>query len=93
MMFLGILLLVALLIPVVSILVDSPIGRAMARRLEGPEAVPPQLSDLARKVELLEGEVDDLGRAVESLREENQFLQRLLEESPNRSTLPPPKSP
>ncbi len=93
MIFLGILLLVALLIPVVSILVDSPIGRAIARRLEGPEAVPPELSSIAKKVEILEAEVDDLGRAVENLREENQFLQRLLEEGPNRPTLPPPKSP
>jgi hypothetical protein len=37
--------------------------------------------------------VDDLARAVESLREENQFLQRLLEESPGRNALPPRSSP
>ena len=85
-------LLVALMIPVVGIVIDSPIGRALARRLEGPEQAPPGLRELAKKVELLEAEVDDLTRAVKSLEEENQFLQRLLESSP-RSTLPPPAGP
>jgi hypothetical protein len=85
-------LLVALMIPIVGIVIDSPIGRALARRLEGPEAAPPGLRDLAKKVELLEAEVDDLTRAVKGLEEENQFLQRLLE-SPSRSTLPPPAGP
>ena len=71
----GIIMLVALMIPIFGILVDSPIGRAIARRLEGPEqTIPANLSDLARKVELLEAEVDDLTRAVESLKEENQFF-------------------
>src|SRR6476619_3252075 len=81
-------LLVALMIPVVGIVIDSPIGRALARRLEGPEQAPPGLRELAKKVELLEAEVDDLTRAVKGLEEENQFLQRLLESSP-RSTLRP----
>lgn len=85
-------LLVALLIPIVGIVIDSPIGRALARRLEGPEPAPPGLRELAQKVELLEAEVDDLTRAVKGLEEENQFLQRLLE-SPQRSTLPPPPGP
>jgi hypothetical protein len=85
-------LLVALMIPIVGIVIDSPIGRALARRLEGPEPAPPGLRDLAKKVELLEAEVDDLNRAVKGLEEENQFLQRLLE-SPSRSTLPPPAGP
>lgn len=85
-------LLVALMIPIVGIVIDSPIGRALARRLEGPEPGPPGLRELAQKVELLEAEVDDLSRAVKGLEEENQFLQRLLE-SPQRSTLPPPAGP
>ena len=85
-------LLVALMIPIVGIVIDSPIGRALARRLEGPEQAPPGLRELAKKVELLEAEVDDLTRAVKGLEEENQFLQRLLE-SPPRATLPPPAGP
>ena len=89
----GIIMLVALMIPIFGIVVDSPIGRAIARRVEGPAAVPASVADLGRKVELLEAEVDDLARAVETLREENQFLQRLLEDSPGRNALPPRKSP
>jgi|SoiMethySBSTD1v2_1073268.scaffolds.fasta_scaffold196405_2 hypothetical protein len=86
----GIIMLVALMIPIFGILVDSPIGRAIARRLEGPEqTIPANLSDLARKVELLEAEVDDLTSAVESLKEENQFFQKLLEDQASRPSLPP----
>jgi hypothetical protein len=90
MMFLGIILLVALLIPIVGIVIDSPIGKAIARRLEGPEAAPPGLRELSREVEILRGEVDDLQRSVQTLQEENQFLQRLLEDHPGRSSLPRP---
>jgi hypothetical protein len=81
---------IALLVPTMAILVDSPIGRAIARRLEGPQETPPALADLAKKVDLLEAEVDDLVRSVQSLQDENTFLQRLLADSPQRSTLPPP---
>ena len=82
-------LLVALLIPILGIVVDSPIGRALARRLEGPQQTPPDILALAKRVELLEAEVDDLSRAMQSLQDENAFLQRLLSD-PSRSTLPPP---
>lgn len=90
----GLIMLVALMIPLFGIVVDSPIGRAIARRLEGADpTVAPNVLEIARKVELLETEVDDLSRAVDALREENQFLQRLLEESPGRPSLPPPGNP
>jgi len=83
-------LLLALLVPIMSIVVDSPIGRAVARRLEGPQNVPPGLEDLAKKVDLLEAEVDDLNRSVQALQDENAFLQRLLADPSSRSTLPRP---
>ena len=83
-------LLVALLIPILGIVVDSPIGRALARRLEGPQQTPPDVLALAKRVELLEAEVDDLTRGVQSLQDENAFLQRLLADPSSRSTLPPP---
>jgi hypothetical protein len=85
-------LLVALMIPIIGIVIDSPIGRALARRLEGPEQIPTAIGELAKKIDLLEAEVDDLNRAVKSLEEESQFLHRLLE-SPSRPTLPPPDRP
>lgn len=84
---------VALLIPVVGILIDSPIGRAVARRVEGSDGVPASVTELARKVELLEGDVDDLHKEVRALREENQFLQRLLERDGERRSLPPDRTP
>ncbi len=86
----AIVLLVALLIPIMAILFDSPIGRALARRLEGPERSPAGLDDLARKVELLETEVEDLTRIVQNLQDDNAFFQRLLEDAGHRPSLPPP---
>ena len=92
MSIIALILLVALLIPIMGIVVDSPIGRALARRLEGPQVTPPALADLAKKVDLLEAEVDDLMRSVQGLQDENAFLQRLLEDQSQRSTLPPPRT-
>jgi uncharacterized SAM-binding protein YcdF (DUF218 family) len=86
----AILLIIALLIPIIGIVVDSPIGRALARRLEGPQPITPPLAELAKKVELLEAEVDDLTRSVQTLQDESAFLQRLLEDPSQRVTLPPP---
>lgn len=86
---LEIVLLLVLLIPIFAILTDSPLGRALARRLEGRTAAPPELTELLQRVELLSGEVDDLTRTVETLKEEHQFMQRLLEEGGGRS--PPPR--
>ncbi len=93
MSIIALILLVALLIPIMGIVVDSPIGRALARRLEGPQATPPALAELAKKVELLEAEVDDLMRSVQGLQDENAFLQRLLEDPSQRANLPPPRTP
>ena len=90
MSIIAIVLLVALLIPIMAILFDSPIGRALARRLEGPERLPADLDELSRKVELLENEVEDLTRIVQTLQDDNAFFQRLLEDSSQRPTLPPP---
>jgi hypothetical protein len=89
----ALILIFALLIPIMGIVVDSPIGRALARRLEGPQEIPPALSELAKKVELLEAEIDDLTRSVQSLQDDNAFLQRLLQDPRQRATLPPPETP
>jgi hypothetical protein len=90
MFLIGIVVLFILLIPISAIFMDSPIGRALARRLEGQsEAAPPPLMELAKKVQLMESEIDDLHRAVETLQEENQFLQNLLESGTRRAALPP----
>jgi len=90
MSIIALILIVALLIPIIGIVVDSPIGRAIARRMEGPQAAPPGLAELAKKVELLEADVDDLTRSVQTLQDDNAFLQQLLAASSPRSILPPP---
>lgn len=81
---LALILIVALLIPVAAILVDSPLGKSVARRMEGRvdggATSTPELRDVQRKVETLETEVEDLTRSVTGIREELQFMQRLLED-------------
>ena len=74
---LAVILIVALLIPVAAILVDSPLGKSVARRMEG------RVDDggnLQRKVETMEAEIEELNRSVTGMREELQFMQRLLED-------------
>jgi hypothetical protein len=84
MWILAVILIVALMIPIAAILVDSPLGRSIARRLEGgggAEGGPvPEVRDLQRKVEALETEVEDLNRSLAGMRDEIQFVQRLLED-------------
>jgi hypothetical protein len=70
---------VALMIPIVAILVDSPLGRSIARRLEGGGTGTGELGELHRKVDLLEGEVEELHRSLTGMKDELQFVQRLLE--------------
>ncbi len=73
---LAVILIVALLIPVAAILVDSPLGKSVARRMEGRT----DGGDLQRKVENIEAEMEELNRSVAGMREELQFMQRLLED-------------
>ena len=84
MTFLALILVVALMIPIIAILVDSPLGRSIARRLEARSSGAggeggENLRDLQRKVDVLEGEVEELNRSLSATREELQFVQRLLE--------------
>ncbi len=86
-----VLVFVALMIPIVAILVDSPLGRSIARRLEGGGGGAgagggAELQTLNRKVELLEGEVEELHRSLTGMKDELQFLQRLLEKPKSPGT-------
>ena len=74
---LAVILIVALLIPVAAILVDSPLGKSVARRMEGRGD---DGGNLQRKVETMEAEIEELNRSVAGMREELQFMQRLLED-------------
>lgn len=81
MWILAVILVVALMIPVAAILVDSPLGRSIARRLESQgEAGGASLRQLERRIEALEGELEELNRSLAGAREEIQFVQHLLED-------------
>jgi len=80
-------LLVALMIPITAILLDSPLGRSIARRLEGQGdggggggGGGPGVRQLEQRVEALETDLEDLNRSIAGMREELQFVQRLLED-------------
>lgn len=92
MALLEIILLLVLIIPIFAIFTDSPLGRAVARRIAGEKEAHPEVADLLKRVDALESEVADLSIAVGALKEENQFFQRLLEEGAGRPPLPPPPS-
>ncbi len=79
-----IVLLVALMIPITAILLDSPLGRSVARRLEGQgdgsaAGSGVGIRKLEQRVEALETDLEDLNRSINGMREELQFVQRLLE--------------
>jgi hypothetical protein len=80
-------LLVALMIPLTAVILDSQVGRALAARLEGNKEVG---TGLTARLAALEGEVDRLAREVQRMDEENAFLQRLLEDRPSTEGLLPP---
>lgn len=71
-----VLLFLALLIPLIAVILDSQLGRALAARLERDREVGGGLND---RVAALEGEVDRLSREVQRLEEQAEFLHRILE--------------
>jgi hypothetical protein len=82
-------LLVALMIPLTAVVLDSQVGRAIAARLERSKEGDPSLSN---RVALLEGEIERLTNTLDRLDEETAFLHRLLEEKPApEGVLPPGK--
>jgi len=81
-------LLVALMIPLTAVILDSQVGRAIAARLEGDRRLGPD--GVSERVNALESEVDRLSKEVQRLDEESTFLHRLLEEKAPRDGLLPP---
>ena len=81
MWLLAVILLVALMIPIAAILADSPLGRSIARRLEGrSDAGNGAVQVLERRIAVLESDLDDLSRTITGMRDELQFMQHLLED-------------
>lgn len=85
-----IVLLVALMIPLLAVILDSQVGRAIAARLEGGHGSD---SLAERRLAALEGEVDRLARELRQLDEESAFLHQLLEKKRAPGALPPGDGP
>jgi hypothetical protein len=81
-----------LLIPVLSIVLDSQLGRALAARIERRSLAGAD-DLLADRIAFLEGEVERLSSEVRRLDDEGQFLQRLLTEGSEEGGALPPASP
>jgi hypothetical protein len=77
----------ALMIPLIAVVLDSQLGRALAGRLERHAPVDESL--LAPRIASLEGEVERLSKEMEQLQEQNEFLTRLLEGKSAAGELPP----
>lgn len=77
-------ILLVLLIPLLSILLDSRLGQALASRVER-QAISGGDPATHERIAFLEGEVERLGREMERLEEESEFLHKLLTE---RSSAP-----
>ncbi len=85
----AVVILVALMIPLTAIVLDSPVVRAWVERLQGgPQGPGPDVKELATKVGILEAELETLGRQLAQLQEEHQFMQRLLEDPTHRAAAP-----
>ena len=83
----GLVFILVLLIPILSIVLDSQLGRALAARLERRELGGAD-DLLADRIAFLEGEVERLAGEVKRLDDEGQFLHRLLLEGrPDRPAL------
>ncbi|MGQ0561421.1 MAG: hypothetical protein ACT443_06050 [Gemmatimonadota bacterium] len=80
---------IALMIPLVAVVLDSQVVRALAARIEreGKGALDPAV---AKRVAQLEAEVERLSTELLRLDEETTFLHRLLESKPqSQPELPP----
>ena len=73
------------LIPVLAILIDSPLSEALARRIASKES-----AGSAARLDAIEKEMEYLTQAVESLRDEATFVRSLVEGREPGAALPPP---
>jgi len=82
---LGVVVLLLMMIPLTAIVLDSEVGRALARRLGSG------VSDTEGEARLksLEEEVKYLSESVQSLQDETGFIRKLLEKPEEQEALPP----
>lgn len=78
---------IALMIPILAIVLDSKLGKAIASRFERKN-MPGGDRAAQERLAFLEGEVERLGREVERLDEEGRFMQKLLAHRQESPALP-----
>ncbi len=88
-----IIIILALMIPLVAVVLDSHLGRALADYVAGRSgrSLGDPMSE-NKRLAALESEVERLSKEVERLDEESRFLQRLLEQKPAPPRELPPES-
>ena len=89
-MFLQLILVLVVLIPLLAIILDSQVGKALAARLEQRGLGSP--ADVtAERIAFLEGEVERLSSEIARLDEQSEFVHKLLtERQPGREAALPP---
>ena len=84
----GAIVVLALMIPLIAVVLDSHLGRALAQRLEPGRSTPDD--GINKRVAQLETEVERLNGELLRLNEETAFLNKLLESKPAaHAELPP----
>ena len=84
----GAAVLIALLIPLTAIVLDSPVVRAWVERHHGAAVgAGPEVVELSARVADLETDLDAVTRQLAQLQDEHQFLQRLLEDPTKRQAI------
>lgn len=84
----GAVVLIALLIPLAAIVLDSPVFRVwVERRHGGVGGTAPDVEQLSNRVADLETDLDTVTRQLAQLQDEHQFLQRLLEDPARRQVV------
>ncbi len=81
--------LLVLLIPILAIVLDSPVGRALAGRMERRGLSAGGDDVTSERLSYLEGEVERLTTEMRMVEEESQFLNNLLTDRPASRVLPP----
>lgn len=78
-MIFGFIVILVLMIPLAAVILDSELGRALARRLDHRKGIGSEEEEMDKRLASLEAEVERLGRELSRLEEGNDFLHRLLE--------------
>lgn len=78
----------ALMIPLLAVVLDSQLGRTLAARLEKPQGALD--SGAEPRLAALESELERLTQDVRRLEEESRFVQQLLEARPEGGPALPP---